>query len=82
MNESTNHQFCPTLQTDVDDSLLPSNAQCVYELVINATTEQDLKLAMKHAIQEIKDNENIIQITSSNYNGELGSIKIALKDLL
>ena len=82
LNESTNHQFCPTLQTDVDDSLLPSNAQCVYELVINATTEQDLKLAMKHAIQEIKDNENIIQITSSNYNGELGSIKIALKDLL
>ena len=36
---------------------------------------------MKQAINAIKDNENVIQITSSNYGGELGSIKINLKDL-
>ncbi len=81
LNESTNHQFCPTLVDKIDNSLVPKNAHCVYEIVINATSEQDLKLAMKHAITAVKDNEKIIQITSSNYNGELGSIKINLKDL-
>jgi formylmethanofuran--tetrahydromethanopterin N-formyltransferase len=81
LNESTNHQFCPTLMDKIEDSLLPKKARCVYEIVINAASEQDLKLAMKHAIIAVKDNEKIIQITSSNYNGELGSIKINLKDL-
>ena len=81
LNESTNHQFCPILVDKIEDSLLPKKAHCVYEIVINAASEQDLKLAMKHAIIAVKDNEKIIQITSSNYNGELGSIKINLKDL-
>ncbi|NHJ33231.1 MAG: formylmethanofuran--tetrahydromethanopterin N-formyltransferase [Asgard group archaeon] len=81
LTESTNHQFCPTLVDDIDDSFLPEEAQCVYEIVINAVNEQDLKLALKQAINVIKDNENVIQITSSNYGGELGSIKINLKDL-
>ncbi len=82
LNESTNHQFCPTIKQDIDDSLLPKGAQCVYEIVINAASEQDLKLAMKQAILAVKENDNIIQITSSNYNGELGNIKIHLRDLL
>jgi len=81
LNESTNHQFCPTIKTDIADSLLPEGTQCVYEIVINATNEEELKLAMKQALLTTKDNINIIQITSSNYNGELGSIKINLKDL-
>lgn len=81
LDESTNHQFCPTLKDKIEDSLLPKKAHCVYEIVINAASEQDLKLAMKHAITAVKDNEKIIQITSSNYDGELGSIKINLKDL-
>jgi len=81
LNESTNHQLCPPLMDKIDDSLLPKKAHCVYEIVINAASEQDLKLAMKHAIIAVKDNEKIIQITSSNYEGELGSIKINLRDL-
>jgi formylmethanofuran--tetrahydromethanopterin N-formyltransferase len=81
LDESTNHQFCPTLVDEIEDNLLPKGAKCVYEIVINAANEEDLKLAMKEAILAVKDNEEIIQITSSNYDGKLGSIKINLKDL-
>jgi formylmethanofuran--tetrahydromethanopterin N-formyltransferase len=81
LDESTNHQFCPTLVKKIEDSLLPKEAKCVYEIVVNAASEEDLKLAMKEAILAVKDNEDIIQITSSNYDGKLGSIKINLKEL-
>ncbi|MGC9778454.1 MAG: formylmethanofuran--tetrahydromethanopterin N-formyltransferase [Candidatus Heimdallarchaeota archaeon] len=82
LNESSNHQFCPSLVGIVDDSLLPKNAKCVYEIVINAVSENELRKAMSEAITTLKDNKHMLQITSSNFNGELGSVKINLKDLI
>ncbi len=82
LNESTNHKYCPTLKDKIDDSELPNNAQCVYEIVINAVNEDELKSAMKIAINTLKADKRIIKITSSNFGGELGSIKINLNELI
>jgi len=82
LNESTNHKYCPTLKSIITDSLLPKDANCVYEIVINGITEQEIKIAMKAAIKAIKDDKRIIRITSTNYEGKLGSIQIPLKELI
>ncbi|NHJ47206.1 MAG: formylmethanofuran--tetrahydromethanopterin N-formyltransferase [Asgard group archaeon] len=82
LNESTNHKFCPTLKEKIADSLLPKEANCVYEIVINGITEEEIRKAMKAVIQAVKDDERILKITSTNYEGELGSIQIPLKELL
>jgi len=74
LNESTNHRFCPGLKNQVPDSLLPSEAQCVYEIVINALNEQELKVAMKAGIVAIHDSSHILKITSSNFGGKLEKI--------
>ena len=49
--------------------------------MINALTESELKIAMKAVIQAVKDDKNLLRITSTNYEGKLGEIKIHLKDL-
>lgn len=82
LSESTNHKFCPTLKEEVPDSLLPANANCVYEIVINAINEEELKKAMKSIINAIRNDDRIIKITSSNYEGQLGSIMIHLKEFV
>jgi formylmethanofuran--tetrahydromethanopterin N-formyltransferase len=82
LNESTNHKYCPSLKNIVTDSLLSEEANCAYEIVINGTTEQEVRLAMKTAIKAVKDDERIIKITSANYEGKLGSIQIPLKELI
>ena len=65
----------------VDDSLLPKDSKCAYEIVINAVNEEELRIAMSEALTSLKENKQILQVTSSNFNGELGSVKINLKDL-
>ncbi|HUT81894.1 MAG TPA: formylmethanofuran--tetrahydromethanopterin N-formyltransferase [Candidatus Bathyarchaeia archaeon] len=82
LNESTNHKYCPTLKDNIEDSHLPNSAHCVYEIVINAVSEDELKSAMKIAIKAVKDDKRILKITSSNFGGELGSIKINLDELI
>jgi formylmethanofuran:tetrahydromethanopterin formyltransferase len=62
--------------------LLPQNSNCAYEIVINALTEDELKAAMKAVIQAIKSDKSLLRITSTNYEGKLGEIKIHLKDLI
>ncbi|MFW9923494.1 MAG: formylmethanofuran--tetrahydromethanopterin N-formyltransferase [Candidatus Thorarchaeota archaeon] len=81
LNESTNHKFCPTIKKNISDSLLPNNANCAYEIVINAVNETELRKAMKSIINVVKNDSRIIRITSSNYEGQLGSITIPLKEL-
>ncbi|MBN1330228.1 MAG: formylmethanofuran--tetrahydromethanopterin N-formyltransferase [Candidatus Heimdallarchaeota archaeon] len=82
LNESTNHNYCPTLKDTIDNSQLPLNAQCAYEIVINAINEEELKSAMKVAINVAKEDKRILKITSTNFGGELGNIKINLDELI
>jgi len=82
LNESTNHKFCPSLKESIKDSNLPAEAKCAYEIVINAINIDELKKAMGSIITALKEDPRITKITSSNYEGKLGSININLKDLL
>ena len=82
LNESTNHQYCPTIKERITDSLLPAQCSCVYEIVINAINEDELKKAMRSIILAVKDDPQLLKITSTNYEGKLGSIVIHLQELL
>ncbi|NHK31418.1 MAG: formylmethanofuran--tetrahydromethanopterin N-formyltransferase [Asgard group archaeon] len=82
LNESTNHKYCPSLKGIITDSLLSEETNCVYEIVMNGITEQEVRMAMKAAIKAVKDDERIIKITSANYDGKLGSIQIPLRELI
>ncbi|MFX0207322.1 MAG: formylmethanofuran--tetrahydromethanopterin N-formyltransferase, partial [Candidatus Hodarchaeota archaeon] len=46
LHASTNHKYCPTLKDKVEDSLLPPEANCVYEIVLNGLTQEDVEKAM------------------------------------
>ncbi|MEA2069941.1 MAG: formylmethanofuran--tetrahydromethanopterin N-formyltransferase [Asgard group archaeon] len=82
LKESTNHHFCPTLKQKIDQTLLPQQANCAYEIVINAISEDTLRRAMRIGIETALEKEKIIQITSANYKGQLGSYKIPLRQLV
>jgi len=79
---SINHQYCPTLKNIVEDSKIPSNVNCVYEIVINGRTLQDVKKAMGAGIKSAVEVSGVIKITSANYGGKLGDKKIFLKDII
>lgn len=78
LRASTNHRFCPTLSDKVEDTLLPPNAGCVYEIVINGLDEESVKKAMQLGAKAAAENEAIIKITAANYGGSLGQYKIPL----
>jgi len=80
LRASTNDKFCPTLKDKVDSNL-SEDANCVLEIVINGTTIETLKKAMKVAIDGISTVDGIIKVTAANYGGKLGKYKINLKDL-
>ena len=82
MNESTNHKFCPTLKDKIEDSSLPKDGKCAYEIVINAINIDEMKKAMSSIINVLKVDKRVLKITSSNYDGKLGSININLKELI
>ncbi len=78
LHASTNHHFCPTLKDKVEDSLLSSEAGCVYEIVINGLTEDLVKEAMEKGAKAAAANETVMKVTAANYGGTLGQFKISL----
>ena len=79
---STNDPYCPRLRKLVEDTKVPEGVRCVYELVVNGLTLDDVKKAMAAGIRAASEVEGVVRITSANYGGKLGPIKIYLKDLL
>jgi len=79
---STNDPYCPRLRKLVEDTKVPEGVKCVYELVVNGLTLDDVKKAMAAGIRAASEVEGVVRITSANYGGKLGPIKIYLKNLL
>ena len=79
---STNDPYCPRLRKLVEDTKVPEGVKCVYELVVNGLTLDDVKKAMAAGIRAASEVKGVVRITSANYGGKLGPIKIYLKDLL
>jgi len=82
LKASTNHPFCPGLKALVQDSQVPENVNCVYEVVINGLTVEAVKRAMGEGIKAAAGIPGIVRISAGNYGGKLGPYKAYLKEVL
>lgn len=77
---STSDPYCPTLRGRVESKLHPE-ANCVYEIVIDGTSETAVAAAMIAATRAAAG-EGILAITAGNYGGKLGKFHFHLRELL
>ncbi len=81
MKATTNHKLCPTLREQVEDSEIPEGVGSAYEVVINGTTLDVVKQAMRDGIKAAMEMPGVVKITAGNYGGNLGKHFIYLKEL-
>jgi formylmethanofuran--tetrahydromethanopterin N-formyltransferase len=82
LKASTNHPFCPGLKALVQDSQVPENVNCVYEIVINGLTLEAVKKAMGEGIRAAASVQGVVRISAGNYGGKLGPYKAFLKEVI
>ena len=80
LRASTNTAFAPALRGKVE-TLLPPEAACAYEIVIDGLTEQAVARATAQGIRAACV-PGILQITAGNYGGNLGKFHIRLRDVM
>jgi len=80
---TTNHPYCATLKSKLGKkSMVPVGVKYIPEIVINGTSMDAVKKAMKAGIQAAANVKGIVNISAGNYGGKLGKHKIYLKELL
>ena len=80
---STNHPYCPSLRDTLgDESKVPQGVNYIPEIVINATDDEAMNLAIKTAIDAIIDIDGVVKISAGNFDGQLGEHKTNLLDIL
>jgi formylmethanofuran--tetrahydromethanopterin N-formyltransferase len=80
---TTNHTYCPSLKTKLaKTSKVPEDVNYIPEIVINGTTMQAVKEAMKTGIETARNVEGVVKISAGNYGGKLGEYKIHLRELI
>jgi len=79
---STNHPFCPKLKEKIPDSLVPKDANSVYEIVVNGLNLDCIKKAMAEGIRVAVKVPGIVRISAGNYGGKFGPMKVFLHDIL
>jgi formylmethanofuran--tetrahydromethanopterin N-formyltransferase len=79
---TTNHPYCPTLKETLGKaSKVPEGANYIPEIVINGTSIDAVKEAMKVGIQSVRNVDGVTRISAGNYGGKLGRHKIYLREL-
>jgi len=79
---TTNHSYCPTLKEKLGkESKVPEGVNYIPEIVINGTSIEAVKKAMKVGIQSAGDVNGVVKISAGNYGGKLGRHKIYLREL-
>jgi len=78
---TTNHPYVPSLKGKIPDSKVPNGVSSIPEIVINGVSLDAVKMAMKAAINAVKDMKGIVNVSAGNYDGKLGKYKIYLKEL-
>jgi formylmethanofuran--tetrahydromethanopterin N-formyltransferase len=78
---STNHAFAPTLRGVVTDSLLPPEANAVYEIVIDGLNRDAVAAAMKAGVRAAC-RPGVLRISAGNYGGKLGPHHFHLHQVL
>jgi formylmethanofuran--tetrahydromethanopterin N-formyltransferase len=80
LRASTNTAFAPTLRGLVK-SELPAEANCCYEIVIDALSEDLIREATRRGVRAACG-EGIAQISAGNYGGKLGPFHFYLREIL
>jgi len=78
---TTNHKYCPTLRTKVEDSNLREGDGAVFEIVFDGATEEAVKKAMKVGIEAAVKVAGVNRISAGNYGGKLGKFQYKLHEL-
>jgi formylmethanofuran--tetrahydromethanopterin N-formyltransferase len=79
---TTNHPYCSTLKEKLGKkSKVPEGVKYIPEIVINGTSMEAVKKAMKAGIQSATKVDGVVRISAGNYGGKLGKHKIYLKEL-
>lgn len=79
---TTNHAYCPSLKSKLGKaSKVPEGVNYIPEIVINGTSMQAVKKAMKTGIQAALGVDGVTGISAGNYGGKLGKHKIYLREL-
>jgi len=79
---TTNHPYCPSLRKKLGKgSKVPKGVKYIPEIVINGTSLEAVKKAMKAGIEATRTEEGVVKISAGNYGGKLGKYKIYLKEL-
>ncbi|MEQ9068622.1 MAG: formylmethanofuran--tetrahydromethanopterin N-formyltransferase, partial [Gimesia chilikensis] len=68
LKASTNDAYCPTLRAETNSDL-PEGTGCVYEIVIDGETFDDVQQAMCDGLQAATQLPGLLQITAGNYGG-------------
>jgi formylmethanofuran--tetrahydromethanopterin N-formyltransferase len=80
MHACTNELYCPTICEAVEGSVV-KGAEAVLEIVIDGTTKECVKEAMKKGIEAACKIGGVKRITAGNYGGTLGNVHIRLREL-
>jgi formylmethanofuran--tetrahydromethanopterin N-formyltransferase len=80
MHACTNELYCPTISETVEGSMV-KGAESVLEIVIDGTTEEQVKEAMRRGIEAACKIKGVRGITAANYGGTLGNVHIRLREL-
>jgi len=79
---TTNHPYCASLKTRLGkSSMVPIGVKYIPEIVINGTSMEAVKKAMKAGIQIASKVDGVVRVSAGNYGGKLGKHKIWLKEL-
>ncbi|QGQ25980.1 formylmethanofuran--tetrahydromethanopterin N-formyltransferase [Gimesia benthica] len=81
LKASTNDAYCPTLRAETDSDL-PEGTGCVYEIVIDGETFDDVQQAMCEGLQAATQLPGLLQITAGNYGGKLGKHHFHLAEVI
>jgi formylmethanofuran--tetrahydromethanopterin N-formyltransferase len=79
---TTNHPYCQTLKEKLGtQSKVPKGVKYIPEIVINGTSIEAVKNAMKRGIESVQKVDGVVKISAGNYMGKLGKHKIGLQEL-
>jgi formylmethanofuran--tetrahydromethanopterin N-formyltransferase len=79
---TTNHPYCASLKTRLGkNSMVPLGVKYIPEIVINGTSMDAVKKAMKVGIQAAAKVDGVVRVSAGNYGGKLGKHKIYLQEL-
>jgi formylmethanofuran--tetrahydromethanopterin N-formyltransferase len=79
---TTNHLYCQTLKKKLGaESRVPEDVKYIPEIVINGTSMEAIKKAIKAGIQSASKVDGVVRISAGNYGGKLGKHKIYLREL-